>query len=78
MDTNPGIVALPNDMHLGTTDPFPWDTSKGLYVMNSCHSLHCLVLLSLFYDFQHGANLLSKGFMDMLETAILVPTKHRL
>jgi hypothetical protein len=43
MDTNPGIVALPMDHHLGTTDPFPWDDSKGLYVLNSYHSLHCLV-----------------------------------
>jgi hypothetical protein len=43
MDVNPGVIALPHDNSLATTQDFPWDKSKGLYMLNSYHNLHCLV-----------------------------------
>ncbi|TRX87977.1 hypothetical protein FHL15_011118 [Xylaria flabelliformis] len=42
MDVNPGIIQLPKDARLGSTQTFPWDQSKGLYMLDSYHSLHCL------------------------------------
>ena len=47
IDFNPGIVALDlewtKEKGLPKSQPFPWDTSKGLYVLNAYHSMHCLV-----------------------------------
>ncbi|KKY37956.1 hypothetical protein UCDDA912_g02043 [Diaporthe ampelina] len=41
-----GFVALDNDWTaahgLIQAQPFPWDKSKGLYVLNGFHALHCL------------------------------------
>lgn len=31
------------DMALYKTQPFPWDNSKGIYMLEGYHSLHCLV-----------------------------------
>ncbi|CAD6439081.1 dbc402df-af12-49a9-a52a-f963f9be615c [Sclerotinia trifoliorum] len=57
IDTNPGVVALPFDYHLGSTDAFPWDNTKGLYVMNSFHSMHCLqALYGYVRNCDSGAN----------------------
>ncbi|KAI0157124.1 hypothetical protein GGR52DRAFT_577120 [Hypoxylon sp. FL1284] len=42
MDVNPGVIQLPKDAHLGTTQEYPWDTSKGLYILGAYHGLHCL------------------------------------
>ncbi|QSZ35673.1 hypothetical protein DSL72_006795 [Monilinia vaccinii-corymbosi] len=57
IDTNPGIVALPFDYHLGSTETFPWDKTKGLYVMNSFHSMHCLQALYVYVrNCDSGAN----------------------
>jgi hypothetical protein len=30
-------------MGLPPAQPFPWDASKGLYLFNGYHSMHCLV-----------------------------------
>ena len=47
IDIDPGIVAVPLDWaeehNLAETQPFPWDQTKGLYVVNAFHSIHCLV-----------------------------------
>ena len=43
----PGVVALDGDFvkekHLPPSYPFPWDDSKGVYIVAAYHSLHCLV-----------------------------------
>lgn len=44
MDVNPGIIQLPKDTRLGSTQTFPWDQSRGLYMLDSYHTLHCLVM----------------------------------
>ena len=45
--TSPGVVALDNDyvdsQQIRRGAEFPWDKSKSMYVLNSYHSLHCLV-----------------------------------
>ena len=50
-DTGPGAVALPDDFvqekGLPVSQRFVWDDSKGLYLLNGYHSLHCLVGPSL-------------------------------
>ena len=42
-----GLVALSDDWAhfkgLPQAMRFPWDKSKGLYVLNGFHNLHCLV-----------------------------------
>lgn len=42
-----GTVALDDSyvasMGLLVSQRFPWDNSKGLYLLNGYHSLHCLV-----------------------------------
>ena len=42
-----GVVALPDDFvkakGLVPAQRFPWDESKGIYVINGFHNLHCLV-----------------------------------
>ena len=47
IEFDPGIVALDQQWTrakgLPDSQPFPWDTSKGLYVLNGYHSMHCLV-----------------------------------
>ncbi|KAI0381321.1 hypothetical protein F5Y04DRAFT_280854 [Hypomontagnella monticulosa] len=45
MNVDPGVIQLPKDAHLGTTQDYPWDTSKGLYMLNSYHTLHCLQII---------------------------------
>lgn len=47
IDINPGVVAIPDDWadehNLAPTQRFPWDTSKGVYLLTAFHTLHCLV-----------------------------------
>ena len=42
-----GVVALPDAFvakkELPTSQRFPWDDGKGIYLLNSYHQLHCLV-----------------------------------
>ena len=44
---NVGMVAVENgiskDMDSYSTEPFPWDSDKGVYMLEGYHSLHCLV-----------------------------------
>ncbi|KAI1387535.1 uncharacterized protein F4822DRAFT_430282 [Hypoxylon trugodes] len=55
MDVNAGVIQLPKDAHFGTTQDFPWDTSRGLYMLNSYHSLHCLkIIYSYVRDWEEG------------------------
>ena len=48
---NVGMVAFDNaiskNMGLYSTEPFSWDSSKGVYMLEGYHSLHCLVCLYL-------------------------------
>ena len=47
IDFDTGTVALPNSLGiehgLPEAQPFPWDPSQGIYLLNGYHSLHCLV-----------------------------------
>lgn len=44
---DPGVVALPQEFvskkGLPEAMRFPWDTNKGVYLLEGFHSLHCLV-----------------------------------
>ncbi|GAW15644.1 hypothetical protein ANO14919_050630 [Xylariales sp. No.14919] len=42
MNVDTGVVQLPRDARLGDTQTFPWDPSRGLYMLESYHTLHCL------------------------------------
>ncbi|KAJ5504750.1 hypothetical protein N7463_007624 [Penicillium fimorum] len=54
-----GVVALPDSFaashDLRTAQRFPWDTSKGIYILHGFHNLHCLkiIYISLF-EFRTG------------------------
>lgn len=59
IDIDAGVVALPHGWaaqhNLAPSQPFPWDKSKGVYVINSFHTLHCLKNLHrLVYEAHHG------------------------
>ena len=43
IDTAKGMVALSKSPALHPTETFPWDKSKGVYMLNGYHGLHCLV-----------------------------------
>ena len=47
IDINPGVVAISDDWaaehNLAPTQRFPWDDSKGVYLLTAFHTLHCLV-----------------------------------
>ncbi|OTB02917.1 hypothetical protein M426DRAFT_12957 [Hypoxylon sp. CI-4A] len=54
-DVNQGVIQLPKDSHFGSTQDFPWDESKGLYMLNSYHGLHCLkIIYSYIRDWEEG------------------------
>ena len=42
-----GMVALPDDLvaqkGLPVAQRFPWDATKGIYLINGHHNLHCVV-----------------------------------
>jgi hypothetical protein len=44
---DPGVVALTNgyveEHHLPTAMRYPWDHSKGVYLLQGFHNLHCIV-----------------------------------
>lgn len=47
IDDNMGVVALSpefvKEKNLSETQIFPWDESKGIYILSFHHSIHCLV-----------------------------------
>ena len=47
IDFDSGVVALDlesmREEGIPQSQPFPWDHSKGLYIVNAYHSIHCLV-----------------------------------
>lgn len=49
LDISPGIIALPDEYAaekgLPRSQRFPWDKSKGIYVIGAFHQMHCLVRL---------------------------------
>jgi hypothetical protein len=49
VEADSGIVALDDSYvelkNLPTAQRFPWDDSKGLYLINAYHNIHCLVYL---------------------------------
>ena len=55
---NVGMVAIDSgvsrNMDLYRTEPFPWDASKGVYMLEGYHSLHCLVCLYFRLSFLLG------------------------
>ena len=59
IDINDGIIVLDDDYalehNLSPSQRFPWDPSKGVYLLNSFHNLHCLKNIHrLLYDAHHG------------------------
>ncbi|KAL9600907.1 MAG: hypothetical protein Q9219_002842 [cf. Caloplaca sp. 3 TL-2023] len=46
LDEDSGVVALPDaytqQKNLPKAQRFPWDKSKGLYLLNGFHNLHCI------------------------------------
>lgn len=42
-----GMIALPDDLvaenRLPVAQRFPWDDTKGIYLVNGHHNLHCVV-----------------------------------
>lgn len=52
IDFDSGFIALPYGYAaakgLPRAQPFPWDNTKGIYLVNVYHSLHCLVRISTF------------------------------
>ena len=50
--TYTGLVALSDDWvrrkNLPDAQRFPWDKSKGLYILNGFHNMHCLVSILTF------------------------------
>ena len=46
-----GLVALTDDFARSKGQPsaqrFPWDKSKGIYILNGFHDMHCLVRLDI-------------------------------
>lgn len=49
IDIDPGVVALSDDwaaQHgLRTAQRFPWDQTKGVYLLHGYHNLHCLKII---------------------------------
>lgn len=49
IDEDLGLVALDDEFvkekGLPIAQRYPWDNSKGLYLLNAYHNLHCLVRL---------------------------------
>lgn len=72
-----GMVALDHtwaeSKGIPRAQDFPWDKSKGLFVLNGYHSLHCLVrMLHLHYSvFMENFKTLKGASADIVE-----PEKH--
>jgi hypothetical protein len=54
-----GVVALPDSFaashNLRAAQRFPWDTSKGIYILHGFHNLHCLkIIYTSLFEFQNG------------------------
>ncbi|KAI0965934.1 hypothetical protein F4678DRAFT_451258 [Xylaria arbuscula] len=64
MDVNAGIIQLPKQSHLGSTQDFPWDKTRGLYILNSYHSLHCLQIVYTYIRQQEEADVLPEYTID--------------
>jgi hypothetical protein len=47
INVDDGVVALPDTMVRGLGLPpaqrFPWDPTRGIYILHGFHNLHCLV-----------------------------------
>ncbi|KAL9055319.1 MAG: hypothetical protein Q9162_003626 [Coniocarpon cinnabarinum] len=59
IDINAGVVAMSDDWafehNLAPTQRFPWDPSKGVYLLTAFHTLHCLKNIHrILYDAHHG------------------------
>ena len=46
-----GQISIPHDvaaeLQLPPSQPFPWDSTRGIYLINAYHNIHCLVSVSL-------------------------------
>ena len=64
LGNNAGVVALDADFirekQLPKTYDFPWDSSKGVYILASFHYLHCLV----------GADEIKRDYQGSLYTVL--------
>lgn len=55
-----GQISIPHDvaaeMQLPPAQPFPWDPTRGIYLVNAYHNLHCLVHLFYIIPYKVSAN----------------------
>lgn len=59
INVNYGVVALSDEWAaahgLRIAQRFPWDTSKGIYILHGFHNLHCLKIIHISIDeYRHG------------------------
>lgn len=52
IDFSAGMIAIDDkeaaELGLPRSQRFPWDDSKGIYLLNAYHNLHCLVGIDRF------------------------------
>ncbi|KAL8721381.1 MAG: hypothetical protein Q9225_001928 [Loekoesia sp. 1 TL-2023] len=63
IDIDSGVIALSDDYvalhNLIPAERFPWDATKGIYIVHGYHNLHCLVKLPLISPIKRLATLSS-------------------
>jgi len=57
LDISPGTVALSDDFArqhgLPLSQRFPWDQSKGIYILGAFHQMHCLIKIQRYTSAAH-------------------------
>ena len=60
LDISPGTIALSDDFAaqngLPLSQRFPWENSKGIYIIGAFHQMHCLVFLHSHLDCCEGGS----------------------
>lgn len=59
INVNYGVVALSDEWaaqhDLRTAQRFPWDVTKGVYILHGFHNLHCIKIIYIsLYEYRHG------------------------
>ncbi|KAI9666258.1 MAG: hypothetical protein M1821_004193 [Bathelium mastoideum] len=67
IDLGPGTVALSDDyvaqMGLPKAQRFPWDKTKGIYVLNSYHNMHCLIKMRQIFIATRTGHQVKESFL---------------
>ncbi|MCJ1404638.1 hypothetical protein MMC11_007864 [Xylographa trunciseda] len=81
VDHDPGVIALPDayvaEKQLPLSQRFEWDDTKGVYLVNGYHNLHCLKVIArtlddlrqgrpLYTPFEHSVHCLDGLRQDVL------------